>query len=505
SIKNHDVRNDLDKYFYRTAVNQQYAFNVSGNTPYVNYYMSAGYDDNMPSLTGERYNRISLLSQNSFKPAKNLQVTLGVNYVQTNNRSGNNQGYNFYSAVADKQYYPYAALADANGNALPVYEDYFKNWVDTAGDAKLFNWVEKPLADVNEVVNKSQTIDYLINTGISYNILPALSISAKYQYEHQLIVNSSLYKQDAYYTRNLLNNYSSIDPYSGAVTYNIPAGGILDMNNGALTSHQGRAQLNYNHGWSNNKHQLTAIAGFEINSTINSTATNRLYGYDEDHNTINAYVNYNVRYLQFSYPGFRYIPNNATITSNTDHFMSYYANAAYTYKSVYTLSASARTDEANLFGVRTNQKGTPLWSAGASWYVSKENFYKFNWLPLFKLRITYGFNGNISRQATAYTTIEYNTGALTPLPIAFVTNPANPNLKWERTGTLNIGADFSLKNDIVSGTVEYYQKHARDLLGPAPLDPTLGIGDFTNPSYYGNVAGMNGNGIDVQLNTKNIN
>lgn len=505
AIKNHDVRNDLEKYFYRTAVNQQYAFNVSGNTRYVNYYMSAGYDDNTASLTGQSYNRISLLSQNSFKPAKNLQVNLGVNYVQTNSKTGNNAGYNFYSTAADKQYYPYATLADENGNALPVNEDYFKNWVDTAGGGKLFNWTDKPLADINEAVNKIQTTDYLINTGINYNILPVLTIEAKYQYEHQLLSNSSLYKQDAYYTRNLLNNYSAIDPYSGAVIYNIPVGGILDMNNGTLTSHQGRMQLDYNHAWRNNKHQLNAIAGFEIASTINNTASSRLYGYDEDHNTINTQVNYNTRYLQFSYPGFRYVPSNATIASNTDHFISYYANAAYTYNSIYTLSASARIDEANLFGVKTNEKGTPLWSAGASWYLSKENFYKLNWLPLLKLRLTYGFNGNISRQATAYTTVLYNTGALTPLPIAFINTPSNPNLRWEKTGTLNIGADFSLKNNAVSGTIEYYQKHARDLLGPAPLDPTLGIGDYSNPSFYGNVAGMNGNGVDVQINTKNIN
>ncbi len=504
SIKNHDVRNDLDKYFYRTAINQQYAFNVSGNTPYVNYYMSAGYDDNTPSLTGQLYNRISLLSQNSFKPVKNMQVNVGINYIQTNSRAGNNAGYNYYS-TAGKQYYPYASLADASGSALSVYEDYFKNWVDTAGGGKLFNWVDKPLADINEVENKTQTTDYLINTALSYKILPALSIEAKYQYEHQLIINSSLYKQDAYYTRNLLNNFSAIDPYSGAVTYNIPVGGIADASNGTLTSHQGRMQLNYNNAWNNNKHQLNAIAGFEISSSINSTAGSRLYGYDEDHNTINAQVNYNTRYLQFSYPGLRYVPSNVTIASNTDHFISYYANAAYTFKNAYTLSASARIDEANLFGVKTNEKGTPLWSAGASWFLNKENFYKLNWLPLLKLRLTYGFNGNISREATAYTTVLYNTGAITPLPIAFVNTPANPNLQWERTGTLNIGADFSLKNNVVSGTIEYYQKHARDLLGPAPLDPTLGIGDYSNPSFYGNVAGMNGNGVDVQINTKNIN
>ena len=502
-IKNHDVRDDLDKYFYRTAVNQQYAFNVSGNTNNINYYMSAGYDYNLPSLTGQSFNRISLRTQNTFKPVKALDINVGINYVQTNDKSGNNKGYDYYS-TAGKQYYPYAALADANGKPLAIYEDYNKSWLDTVGNGQLLDWTNKPLADIDEQVSKVQTTDYVINAGLRYSIIKALNVEANYQYESEIIDNTTLYKQGSYYTRNLLNNFAEPDPNSSIATYYIPLGSIEDVANGKLTSHQGRAQLNYNNAWNDNMHELTAIAGYEIRSSITATNNNRLYGYDEDHNTVNSMVNYNIYYPQLGSLGARTVPTNQTIVSNTDHFISYYANAAYTFKGLYTLSGSARIDEANLFGVKTNQKGTPLWSTGASWLVNNEKFYNLNWLPMLKLRLTYGFNGNISRKATAYTTVLYNTGAITPLPIAFVNTPANPDLQWEKTGTLNAGIDFSFKRNIISGTIEYYIKHAQDLLAPAPLDPTLGIGDFTNPSFYGNVAGMKGKGIDIQLTTKNL-
>src|SRR5690606_19646937 len=99
-----------------------------------------------------------------------------------------------------------------------------------------------------------------------------------------------------------------------------------------------------------------------------------------------------------------------------------------------------------------NQRGVPLWSAGASWMISEEGFYKGNVFPYLKLRATYGFNGNIDKSITAYTTATVDgISFYTQLPYMRITNPPNPELQWERIQVFNAALDFELKNKVVTG------------------------------------------------------
>lgn len=503
AMKVHDVRNDLTQHFYRQEVRQQYAFNVSGKNERASYYFSAGYDKNLPALTGSSFSRLSLRSINSYQASKSLEINAGINFTQANTQTGNNAGYNYTSPLQTRRYSPYAQLADENGIALPVYNDYSKEFTDTAGQGLLMDWVSKPLADIKAQTSTVKNTDFIVYAGFGFSFGRYLKLEARYQYEKTFTNNIVYYSPDAFFTRNLVNNFTQVDFSSGSITNMIAKGGIQDQSIGDLVSHQGRAQLNFNKGWHNNLHQLNAIAGFEIRSVISAGNSNRIYGYDKAHNTADNETDFYNYYPQYSNPEYRQIPNNVYFTGNTDHFISYYSNALYNFKNRYSITASARIDQANLFGVKTNQKGTPLWSAGAGWIMSREDFYKMDWLPYLKLRLTYGYNGNISRKATAYTTILYNTAPITRLPSAGITNPGNPELRWETTGIFNVGIDFSSKNERLSGSIEYYTKQGKDLMGNAPLDPTSGIGNFTSPSYYGNVASMSGKGVDVQLSSVN--
>src|SRR5690606_24237736 len=83
--------------------------------------------------------------------------------------------------------------------------------------------------------------------------------------------------------------------------------------------------------------------------------------------------------------------------------LSYFGNASYTYRSRYTASGSLRWDGSNLLGVKTNQRGTALWSIGGSWEVSKERFFR-SALPYLRLRTTYGSAGNIDKTQSHYPT-----------------------------------------------------------------------------------------------------
>lgn len=504
SYKKQDVRNDIGKYLYQKAVNQQYALNVSGKTPNVNYFMSAGWDKNIANLVDKQLSRFTLRTENIFTVTKNLQITAGMNFVQNTSSNGNNPGYNIVG-FRGQNIYPYAQLADAKGSSLPVSLDYSSSLLQKAAQQGLLNWSYNPIDDIREEQNVIKSRDYTINTGLSYKIFNGLSAEAKYQFEDQLTTNNNLYRDSSYYTRNLINQFTQVDLATGALTYPIPMGGILNTGTSESISHQGRAQLNYNRTF-NQAHNLTAIAGYEIRELTIKGTSDRLYGYNTGNSTVNTMIDYTTNYQYYNSPFQQSsITSGQLISETTDRFLSYYANAAYTYDNRFTISGSARNDQANLFGVKTNQKGTPLWSAGASWEVNNESFYKIAWLPSLKLRVTYGANGNISRLTSAYTTVSYSEALQTPLLAGTILNPPNPNLRWEQVKVLNAGIDFSTKNNVLSGSVEFYQKKAIDLMGQAPVDPTLGLSDYFGTSvYYGNVAVMKGNGTDIQLTSRNL-
>jgi hypothetical protein len=168
----------------------------------------------------------------------------------------------------------------------------------------------------------------------------------------------------------------------------------------------------------------------------------------------------------------------------------------------YVLSGSARWDGSNLLGVKTNQRGILLWSAGASWEISKEVFYSFaQWLSYLRLRLTQGSGGLIDKSQSQYPTISLSTDARTNLPMANLNHPGNPSLSWERVSTTNLGLDFTGRGQWLSGSLELYHKAATNLLGSILIDPTTGAG----ANYKRNYADLSTKGFDLQLNSININ
>ena len=205
-----------------------------------------------------------------------------------------------------------------------------------------------------------------------------------------------------------------------------------------------------------------------------------------------------------TYPSFDYqqigSPGSGVTTSGTlNRFRSYFGIANYIYKSRYSASISTRFDGTNYFGVETNKKTIPLWSAGLRWDLSKESFFKASWLPKLGLKATYGYNGNLARNLAAMTTIKYadHGSQYSNLKFSSINNIPNPELRWEKTGQFNIGLDFGLRNDWLTGSIEYYRKEGKDLIGDAPVDPTTGI-----TQVRGNFSGMKSKGVDMELTSR---
>ncbi|MDM8176408.1 SusC/RagA family TonB-linked outer membrane protein [Olivibacter sp. 47] len=492
-FKQTDVRNDLKRYFYRASVNQQYQLSISGGNEHGRYYLSGGYDNNRASRTTDSRDRYTLSFSNSQYFFRNkLELETGLLLTKTVDRNKNQA----YSPA-----YPYDRLADNSGNALPIVNanTLRRSYTDTVGNGQLLDWAYRPL-DENIANTLTDVSDYRFNLGLGYNIINGVRLSAAYLYQKGTDDSETENGLNTFFTRNLINSYSQPDA-SGNIGYAIPLGAILDTRTNKYESKYWRFQLNINRTF--NDHGLNAILGYEIRDYDSFTNAYRLYGYNRENQTnANPTINFAERYpLYHNRAATAQIPAETFGSSVHDRYVSIYANASYQYRQRYILSASARKDESNIFGVRSNQKGVPLWSVGLSWLISNEEFFSGDFFNLLKFRATYGYNGNVDKSTSAYLTA---TGNLTPFNWwnaynTRVLNPPNPGLSWERVQNINLALDFGLKRDVVSGSVEVFMKNASDLIGNSPIAPQTGIQRFK-----GNSADMYTRGVDLILNTKNL-
>ena len=491
-----DVREDQRRYLYRKSVNQQYSLGLTGGSERQRYQFSAGYDRNTDNQAGNGFRRVTLNGGNIWSLAGNRLEMSAAMYLSQTERALNNPGpltWNGGNLV-----YPYARLAGEDGSALSITRELRAGFLETARQAGLPDWQYRPLDELRLSGRTVRSTEYRLNTGLKYKFFPGLSAQVLYLYDLNLGRGRNLQPAEAYATRNLINHYTQ-KAADGTLTRPVPPGGILDLSANSSVTHDIRGQLNYD--LSRGEHQLSAIAGYELQSTHSNSTGSRFYGYDAEHATGKA-VNGTTIFTYYDNPGSGgTIPYGGSESDLTDHYISWYGNAAYTYRSRYTLSGSARLDRSNLFGVDANHKGVPLWSAGAAWEVNRESFYHADWLPYLKLRATFGYNGNLSKSLSAYTTARYYDGSdsQTRLPYADILNPPNPSLTWERIRNLNLGLDFASRNHRLSGTLEYFVKQGRDLIGSTAYAPSSGIMVFT-----GNAAATSGHGLDFSLESRNL-
>lgn len=497
ALKAYDVRSDFEKYLLRNTVNQQHSLNISGGSSGQRYYVSAGYDQNLAPRPGESYNRITINASNTYALLKSkLEINTGI-YFTMGKSTLEDVLISEIDAVATQRLYPYARLADENGQALALNKYFRQPYVDTAGRGKLLDWKYRPLDELNYGSNVTRQTDYRVNAGIKYKVLPWLNAEALYQYNGGNTNWRNLQSDQGFYVRDLINKFSSFDA-TGAVVRAIPTGSMLDITNTANNTHSLRTQLGINKTW--RQHVVSAIAGWEVRDQGTLGNSSRAYGYNETLGTSKP-VSYTTYYRYYHNPGSGSyaIPRRESETDLTDRFRSYYANFSYSWKNRYMLYGSARIDQSNLFGVETNQKSVPLWSAGTGWNLHAEDFYHITWLPVLKMRASYGFAGNVDKSVSAYTTAYWLGDNNVSQPSAQVTNPPNPRLRWEKISITNLGVDFETVQQRISGTIELYRKTGIDLIGNRQLAPQTG-----RTAFKGNFGNTITKGIEVTLQSRNL-
>ncbi|WP_299899685.1 TonB-dependent receptor [uncultured Aquimarina sp.] len=179
------------------------------------------------------------------------------------------------------------------------------------------------------------------------------------------------------------------------------------------------------------------------------------------------------------------------------NFLSYFGRATLSIADKYLLKASLRYDGSSRFGEENRFGWFPAVSAG--WIVSEESFLNNSEiLSLLKLRGSWGITGNAGignfASLSLFQGTPYNQRAgLAP------TQLGNPALKWEKTTQYDIGLDFGILNNRISGEIDYYEKATDDLLLNEPVPGTSGFPNITR-----NVGEIKNSGFEFVINTKNI-
>lgn len=493
-LRYHDVRDEYNNYMYRQGVNQQYNVSVRGGSANNGYSLAAGFDKNINTLAAV-YERRTLRAGNTMRLFRNLQVNTAISYTESKTRSGRPAYESFLKL------YPYAQFKSDDGNPMPVVRTYRQAYIDTAGGGRLLNWNYYPSEDYKHNTTAAALQDIVVNLELQYRLVKNLALDVKYQYEKQQAGTSNQMGIEGYFTRDMINRFSQLNSATGVVTYPVPKGDILDQAIQTKEMNAVRAQLNFE--TTAGRNTITAIGGMETRQVKNNSGEYRVYGYNDDVLTtsnvdfVNPFKTYVTGTTEF-------IPSKNAFSSTINKFISLYTNAAYTYNGLYTLSASARKDASNLFGVQANDKWQPLWSTGFSWNISKETFYNLKALPLFKARFTYGLSGNADPARSAVTTLSFVSlpAMYTNLQYANVNQYKNTGLRWEKVRMINAAIDFALHNNVLYGSIEFYRKKGTDLFGLAPLDYTTGLG---TRNLMMNIAAIKGSGIDAILNSSIVN
>jgi len=232
--------------------------------------------------------------------------------------------------------------------------------------------------------------------------------------------------------------------------------GYASIANNELTTQQITQTLNFNKEIFHEL-RLNAVLGYEY-----MKFTSQGFSLSASGNDATGFGNYGIDYtdyIQFSSQGSRRI---ASYLDPISELQSFFGRTIFTYREKYLLTATLRADGSSKFGANNKYGYFP--SFAAAWDISKEDFFKLSFINSMKVRIGWGKTGNQEFPAGSSQALYsfQNGGGLRQ------TNNANPDLKWQSDRQYNVGVDFSICNNRVSGTMDYFNKSTTHLLFPSP-------------------------------------
>lgn len=325
-----------------------------------------------------------------------------------------------------------------------------------------------PVAMLKERNEDGKTIDFSPNVSATLNLFKGFKFINFISYEE------SSYEDNSYRTRY----YPSI----------IGSDGEAEISNGRNDNIQYESTLNYALSLGKNKFQTVAGYSYQQFGMNDSYMGNT--GFDTDYYGVN-----NIG------AGSSLQEGTASMSSykESSKLIAFFGRLIYNYSDKYLATVSLRREGSSRFGANNKWGSFPAISLG--WRINKEDFMKdYAWINDLKLRLGYGVTGNQDFD-------DYKSLILMGRAGKFYYNGqwinsyqpksnSNPDLRWERKEEYNAGIDFSLLDNRLGGSVDYYFRKSTDLL----YTYTVSVPPYLNDQLFTNVGSIRNEGVELTLN-----
>lgn len=511
SLKKNNFAKEYADNILRQQILQQYNLSIRSRSEKFQSNLTLNYKYDNSGQINTNASTLNINYKGIYDMASWLTATFNINGIYDKSK---NPGEDYNSRHTNPWGVPaYESMYNKDGTANAFYYWYDGNPYWSSKGAEGLHDLGVNVKD--EFYNNVETTNrqhMRYHGDLLFKIIKGLTVNAQFIYENDHTTTKWYANAKSHVARSIRNAYTTLDS-NGKITYLTPQdGGMLRTTNTDGTYWTARGQANYTNTFG--KHAIAALAGLEFRETKYKGTKALALGYDEQlQNSSTHTIDFGALSLMEDSPYYMtssggYYPASqfvfdpyfregmGIVPEESHRYASGYANLTYTYDEKYNAFASFRKDYADVYGLNSKFRGKPLWSVGAGWNIHNESFMQpLHWINFLKLRISYGVTGNIYQQATSYMTAT-STGMnqYTNLPYGEVESPANPNLKWEQSRTTNIGIDFSLLENRLRGSLDYYNKEGKDIFSNKTLDPSTG---FT--SMFVNMANIRNRGTELAI------
>lgn len=453
---------DWTKLAFRTGINKDFNASISGASENANYYLSIGYLNNQGALKSDSYNAIRANMKVNAKITNWLEIGANINFQD---RSDGN-------IDIDQDYFlrnsPYADYADELGNPVqyPLSSEYSQRGYNYDFQ-KQYLELEKGYTVLNSIFNAKVKLPF--NITYSFNASPRYQFFFDRYFMSADLPGSDPKSRGANREQAKRFDWSLNNTLNWDYTYNDKHHIILTLVQEAEENQYWRDRIE--------ARNILPSDALGFHNTKNGTKENSTYSTYDSYQTADALL----------------------------------ARLFYSYDSRYMLTSSVRRDGYSAFGASYPYATFP--SIALAWTFTNEKFY--NWSHILnsgKLRVSYGKNGNRSLDNPYLALANLYEGAgkmqgylnssgeLELMRYLMADRMANPNLQWEKTASWNLGLDFGLFDNRISGSIEYYNMSTHDMIMNQRLPEFTGFSSITT-----NLGQVDNRGFEISVNSTNIN
>ncbi len=459
---------DWQKAIERNGLMQNHELSASGGTDNVKYFISGNYANQDGFIINTGFKNYNARANVETQVSKNLKLGLNLAPSYSISEDPGVEG-------KDNIFHQALSMTPVQLASSGLYANTFNNpqysWSNTTNS---------PVAKLQNKIGESKVYRTLATIYAEYQIIKGLNFRSSINFDN---ADNTTASYTPYTVSGTLAN-RTFDPASNTNLYANTSGSYTTFRKQTFVNEN---TLTYNVTL-NHDHDLTVLLGQSYN-------TDRLY--NSSLSSSGGYTNGVIQTLNAA------AATTGSSTDTKDVLVSYFSRVQYSYKSKYLLSASIREDGSSRFGMNTKYGVFP--SASAGWRITEESFMKK--MPVIsdlKLRASFGINGNnnIGNYASIATLGSYGyvLGATQVLATGSAPNVlADPNLQWEKSKTYDLGLDFGLFANRLTGSFEYYNKLNSDLLFSTPIPETSGFS-----SYLTNAASVRNTGVELELTSRNL-